>query len=334
MLGLASLIGMMFLGSFAEGVVGMFKSNHDDGDTTGQGVDAETDSAASVHDLLTDDQGPDSTDEPVAEPDDLALTGTDDIDTMAGNGGDDTLSGGGGNDLMDGRDGDDDITGGSGDDAMHGGTGRDVLTGEDGDDDLQGEGDDDLLTGGAGADSLAGCDGADSLSGGDGTDSLNGGDGDDDLTGGGSADTLVGGFGDDALDGGADTDLLQGGYGNDTMNGHEDGAATLDYLNGGDGDDLMQLGGSDMGFGATGADTFALDGQATDAATITDYNPAEDRIQVEYDAVAHPDPTLSVETDGTDPTSALIMLDGVVLAHVVGGAGLSASDIDLLPQAA
>ena len=338
MLGLASLIGMLFLGSFAEGVVGMFKSGNDDPDTTGQGVDAETDSGTSNGDLLTDgdetDSPPDSTDNPVPDPEDMVLTGSDGIDTMAGNGGNDTMSGGDGNDLMDGRDGNDDITGGSGGDAMHGGTGNDVLMGEDGDDDLQGEGDDDLLSGGTGSDALAGCDGDDSLSGGDGADSLNGGDGDDDLTGGIGGDTLVGGFGDDVLDGGADTDLLQGGYGNDTLNGHDDGAATLDYLNGGDGDDVMQLGGSDMGYGAAGADTFALDGQATGVATISDYNPAEDRIQVEYDAATHPDPTLSVETDGADPTSALILLDGMVLAHVVGGAGLAASDIDLTPMAA
>lgn len=337
MLGLASLFGMLFLGAFAEGAMAAFKgpvsdAQDDDGDTAG-GVLGVGGAADQAGDLLADD-GPGSDDTPDERDADLTVYGDDDIDVLAGKGGNDGLFGGGGDDLIDGRDGDDRLDGGDGRDALHGGRGNDVLLGAAGDDDLHGEDGDDRLAGGEGDDLLCGHEGADGLAGGSGEDTLIGGGGDDDLTGEDGDDTLTGGFGDDLLDGGLGLDLLQGGSGNDTLLGGDGpGLQALDYLNGGDGDDTFVLDALDAAFGGAGADQFGL-GLGADRATISDFNGDEDRILVEYDPVAHPEPDLSVEIDPEDAGSALILLDGLVLAHVIGGAGMTVADITLQPIAA
>lgn len=105
-------------------------------------------------------------------PEDDIRSGTEDADTIKGNGGDDTLSGLGGND---------DIFGGAGGDILKGGSGFDFLTGGNGKDTLFGGLDNDTLFGG---------DGFDTLNGGKGVDFLNGNAGGADLTGGGSVDNF------------------------------------------------------------------------------------------------------------------------------------------------
>jgi Ca2+-binding RTX toxin-like protein len=129
----------------------------------------------------------------------LALTGTANINgtgssannVLIGNSGNNTLDSGSGNDTVDGGDGSDSLLGGSGDDQLLGGLGNDTLN--------------------AGS-------GNDVLSGGDGTDTLDGGSGDDQLLGGAGNDTLTGGSGADQFTGGTGNDTLTGGSGNDRYN--------------------------------------------------------------------------------------------------------------------
>lgn len=212
------------------------------------------------------------------------------------------------------------LTGTDDDDVMHGGPGDDTLIGGDGDDQLFAMGGNTLLEGGAGNDTLVG------------------GEGDDTLIGGDGNDTLQGGWGDDLLVAGAGDNLLFGGAGNDTLIGallDADGndISGANTLNGGAGDDTLILGGGDIAHGGSGADDFVLgDWIAGNTATIQDYDASEDRILVVFDPTQHPDPVLTVTTDPDDPDNALILLDGMELAVVPGGAGLSADDIELVPE--
>ncbi len=129
----------------------------------------------------------------------LALTGTANINgtgnsannVLIGNSGNNTLNGGSGNDTVDGGDGNDSLLGGSGDDTLLGGLGNDTLN--------------------AGS-------GNDVLNGGDGTDALDGGSGDDQLLGGAGNDTVTGGSGADQFTGGTGNDTLTGDSGNDLYN--------------------------------------------------------------------------------------------------------------------
>ena len=154
--------------------------------------------------------------------------------------------------------------------------------------------------------------------------------GDDTLDGGEGDDWLAGGDGNDLLDGGQGSDTQDGGNGNDTLYGAfpEGDDYAEDYLNGGDGDDTLVLGAGDHGSGDAGADVFDLSQWLGEGgfATITDYDAAEDRIVVVYDAVFHPQPQLTLApVDGTEDVQ--ILLDGQAVGLVSGGAGLSAEDI-------
>ena len=119
----------------------------------------------------------------------LALTGTSNIDGIGnslnnfiiGNSGNNTLYGGYGSDTLSGGDGDDSLDGGG---ASFYDTSNDSLSGGNGND---------YLLGGYGADTLNGDDGNDNLNGFDGNDVLHGGLGNDTLNGGAGNDTLIGG---------------------------------------------------------------------------------------------------------------------------------------------
>jgi hypothetical protein len=130
-----------------------------------------------------------------------------------------------------------------------------------------------LFTGGAGADTIVGGAAADTMSGGDGNDRLTGLAGDDSLSGGSGNDLLIGGDG---------NDTLVGGDGNDTMIG----GTGINYITGGSGDDLIVSGGTavlgstDTLVGGEGADTFRLTVGSAMAATIADFDPSTDLIQM------------------------------------------------------
>lgn len=232
---------------------------------------------------------------------DTTLPGSDAADTATGTGGHDYGQFGLGNDAVQGADGNDSLLGGAGSDTLSGDGGNDTLAGGD---------DNDVLSGGAGNDQLRGDLGDDLLTGGDGADRLSGGGGNDTLSGFGATGA-----------GGSD--------------GTIDGA---DILTGGAGDDLLILGKGDLAIGGAGADTFWLDaaanGSATTFATVQDYDPATDRIEVHYTPVfdrtgAEVPPTVSVIM-GPNNAYAVIQFNGDPLAHVTGATSLTLADLTLV----
>ncbi|MCC5655276.1 hypothetical protein LC609_37180 [Nostoc sp. XA013] len=100
---------------------------------------------------------------------------------MIGTNESDSIKGDGQNNQLEGNAGDDTIDGGDGNDTINGGSGSDSLNGEAGSD---------TLNAGTGNDLLRGSDGNDSLNGGAGSDTLNGGAGNDILTGGTDSDVF------------------------------------------------------------------------------------------------------------------------------------------------
>ena len=240
-----------------------------------------------------------------------------DGDGILGNGSDDDLFGSDRNDLFVGNDGADTLTGGDGRDALHGGAGADRLIGGKGDD---------ILHGDAGGDALFGNYGSDLLSGGDGDDRLAGGAGDDRLIGGEGRDTLTGGAGDDLLDGTVfdddgqdrdDGDILAGGDGNDTIAG-----GRADVMTGGAGSDTFILAASDRG----AMDDYSE--SSDDVALITDFDPREDTIEIDYRGTD--DPIIDIqEQDG----ATRILLDGMEVVRLTGTPGLDASHIRLVQAA-
>lgn len=361
MLGMFGLLGALLAGLVADSMIGNMM-----GKTEGEGDDLPQDDTdpedhdtahADLLDLLepgqdTDDLhhegrinlGPDDPDY-APQSDDLeqsndqgfAASGDDANDIIAGLRGEDTLVGGPGNDQLMGRDGNDMLQGGDGADVALGGFGADTLQGGKGDDLLSADDGDDKLVGGGGADTLLGQEGQDSLFGGAGSDTLIGGGGDDSLVGGDADDWLAGGAGDDQLTGDGGIDTLDGGDGNDALNGREAIGAfpEMDFLNGGNGNDSILLGAGDYATGGDGADWFELsDLTPGDAiANIADYNADEDALVVVFDPMMHPDPQLSLETQH-NTVDVIVLLDGVPLAMVQGGAGMTIDDVLLTPAQA
>lgn len=222
--------------------------------------------------------------------------------------GDDTLRATAGNDY---------INLGAGDDFTEALEGDDIVLGGDGDDRIFAGRGDDVVFGGAGNDLLEGSLGADTL---------NGGDGNDQLSGGRENDTLNGGAGDDILSG----DRF------DQISGTQRG---VDILNGDAGNDTLWLVGDDTGTGGAGEDLFRVfDTENPDASvTITDYNSAEDRIEVIYEPEDGEEPPELTVFSPADSEDAVIALDGVQIATVTGAAGLESDDISLttdMPNAA
>jgi len=280
---------------------------------------------------------------------DDTLTGGDGDDTLDGYGGDDLLDGGTGDDVLRGREGMDSLLGGGGNDAITGGPGDDTIEGGPVSDALFGNEGNDLMFGGAGADEIYGDEGDDTIHGGDSTDFLVGGEGDDVIFGGAQGDMLFGGDGDDLLSGDDGDDYLQGGFGADTLlggagNDRLDGTFAAgnsifgphdedqgDVLDGGEGDDTILIGAQDVATGGPGADTFVTGSYietAEVAGHVTDFDPAQDVIEVLYDPDLTPDPVITVE-DFADGTGANILFEGQVILSVSGAQGLDPAAIEL-----
>ncbi len=344
MFGLLGLMGAVLAGLFVDAMVAPNHGDHPQDDASDPDAEATHPylhaGEAGIGSLL-DDPGADNTPEAgLPKSDDLAapevasetLDGGQTNDILSGQDGNDAISGHEGNDLLGGRGGDDLIHGGDGVDWIHGEDGADTLSGGQGADDLQGEAGNDVLAGGGGNDTLSGGGGDDHLTGGVGDDSLIAGEGDDHLDGGSGADAAQGGYGNDVVIGGDDADTLDGNDGNDTLwQGWEDHSdQAVDFLNGGAGNDVLHIGAGDYANGGEGADQFALhDIKAGDpVAQITDFNRHEDSLVLLYDANLHGAPEVSVTTDPESP-DAMVLLDGVPVAHVLGGAGLQPSDVTL-----
>jgi Ca2+-binding RTX toxin-like protein len=165
--------------------------------------------------------------------------------------------------VMWGRGGNDSLTGGPKDDKLWGGSGNDVLYG-----------------GSGGNDKLYGESGNDYLSGNSGNDYLYGGIDNDKLLGDSGNDKLYGESGNDTLLGGSGNDYLSGGDGFDRLNGYYQLAteSNLDTLTGGGNADTFILGGS------WGVSYF---GSGVSWATITDWNPSDDWIELVGSSSSH-----------------------------------------------
>ena len=247
-------------------------------------------------DLAVDEDMSDTIPAPDALSEPEVITGSDAIDDPEEDYGDELIADGPPAPArQDGTEGDDALDGGLGDDDIAGGDGDDALTGNMGDDALSGDAGDDTLTGGDGADALFG------------------GEGDD---------TLAAGWGNDVLVGGSGQDLLNGGGGDDILDG-QDVDNGFDYLNGGAGDDVLLAGRGDHLNGGEGDDLFGLltDGQAT----IDDFDPAHDRLEVAY--TGDVPPVLSTATDAEGVT---LMADDTVVARLSGVAALDLSTVVLI----
>ncbi|TCP39766.1 hypothetical protein [Rhodovulum marinum] len=132
------------------------------------------------------------------------------------------------------------------------------------------------------------------------------------------------GFGlEQLLDGAVPTDAFSE-FGDEMQSYYEDEAA-LDALADG------ALGETADPVGATLDDWLAMtDGAPT---LIDEYDETEDALFVVYDAQAHPDPVLSVGPSDTGEDDAMLLLDGMPLAVVSGGAGLDLDMVSLVPEA-
>lgn len=227
----------------------------------------------------------------------------------------DTLIGGAGRDILEGDDDDNVLEGASNHDYLDGEDGDDLLIGGDGNDYLFGKRHNDSLRGDAGQDYLDGGEGNDTLEGGIGADFLSGWNGDDTIDGGLDYDTLVesGNEGfvltNNSLEGrGSDTlesierVFLSDGEGNNTLDASAFDAGKV-RLDGGEGDDILLGGlkndslvsssGRDRLTGNGDGDIFQLTGRTqlifsdrssnkglSEYALITDFNKAEDRIEL------------------------------------------------------
>ena len=207
---------------------------------------------------------------------------------------------------------------------INGGAGNDVIYG----DYSLGEFGNDTLRGGAGDDLLAGDGGDDVLDGGSGADTLLGGEGDDLARGGAGDDWLSGSEGNDTLVAGSGADDLSGDNGDDVLRATDDDGVR-DWLHGGHGDDTLSGAGDDWLEGGAGADLFELPADRTGAApaTLADFDAAEDRLDLILPEHMLPDARISValQPDGT----ALVMLNGEAVAHVLHPNGLNAGLIGL-----
>lgn len=227
--------------------------------------------------------------------------------------------------------------------------GDDTLTGSAGADYANLGSGDDQADMGAGADIALGGKGDDTIAGGNGADSLYGGEDNDSLSGNLGDDTLRGEDGNDVLIGGTGADILLGGGGDDTISGFDLGAGATsglasidgaDQLLGGDGNDVLLMGHGDIAAGGSGNDIFQFDtrwGESTAAYRITDFAGSDDQIEILYvprysgDTSLEVPPELAIETS-PDGESALIRLNGTLIAQVDGAAGLTIDDIVLRPD--
>jgi hypothetical protein len=94
---------------------------------------------------------------------------------------------------------------------------------------------------------------------------------------------------------------------------------------GGDGDDAFHI--------QSAPSDLVLDGSTgTEVATITDYNPADDSLTIDYNAADYAVPPVVTVNDFADNTGADIYLDGVLVASVTGAQGIAAGSVSVQPD--
>jgi len=282
-------------------------------------------------------------DEPSIFDDTEAIFGTNEPNTLEGTVEPDVIFALGQTDLVRGLSGDDLIEAGTNNDTVFGGAGADVIGGGTGFDLLYGDRGDDVLIGNGGDDVLIGRDGDDLLIGGGGKDSLNGGEGDDFLISGNvefdeegeqdisaTAFVAVRDLSEDEL-AEVDFDALEEAG---ALNGVDTSFLTEapeptqgGELRGGGGNDTFILAGGDAVQGNEGEDRFVLNEKMVTQNTvrIEDYISGTDVIAVEYSG--DDAPVLETRDRGED---ALVLIGDALLARVIGGAGLSVSEVVLV----
>ncbi|MFZ1024712.1 MAG: calcium-binding protein [Limnoraphis robusta] len=178
------------------------------------------------------------------------------------------------------------ILGTSGNDVLVGTAENDFIFGLEGDDQINAALGDDTVVGNQGRDNISGNEGNDTLFGGQNNDFINdqqgnnqifGNLGNDLLAAGAGNDSLFGGQGNDNLFGGAGNDLISGDKGDDLLIGVEitspiPGQGEVDTFSGGIGADVFVVGDDIL--------SYYIGGGNADYALITDFSPAEDRINV------------------------------------------------------
>lgn len=238
-------------------------------------------------------------------------------DVVYGDAGNDSILGGAGSDHLEGVGGNDTLRGGDGDDrkignlgGLFGGEGDDLLYGEAGNDELWGQTGNDTVDGGEGDDTLNGNQGTDSISGGEGNDIVYGGKDDDVVFGDAKNDRLFGDLGNDSLWGGEGDDTLTGG----NVSGLTPGVGEKDFLHGGMGSDRFILG--DITWLTYDDNDTTTDG-SNDYATIADFNPTEDIIQLQGSPskyileVSDSDTKLLINKPSGEPDELIAIIQGV-----------------------
>ena len=201
------------------------------------------------------------------------------------------------------------------------------ITGTDNDDVLEGTSGPDEMNGGAGNDRVNGNDGNDIIISTAGENVLSGGNGDDVLNAINGGDVLQGDAGNDVIISDGAGDFLIGGQGNDLLDVTREravgGGALLD---GGDGADTLIGAPLDQMTGGAGGDQFTVKtylGSAGDLALITDFDPAIDRLALDYTSgstppsVTAPEITLQAYTDPLGD-GVEVLLDGVAYVRLAG----------------
>ncbi|MCC5660145.1 hypothetical protein LC608_24840 [Nostoc sp. XA010] len=221
------------------------------------------------------------------------VIGTNANDSIVGDRQNNRLSGNNGDDTLDGGLGTDTLNGGAGDDTYLVDTTRDTITeaANSGTDTVRSsvsytlganlenltlrEGGNITGTGNNLSNFIFGNTSNNTLNGGGGDDTLDGSDGNDILNGGNGNDSLQGGPGNEVLNGGAGDDILIGAFPGSPL---PPGIGETDRFTGGAGADIFILGDA--------ANVFYDDNNITnpgfgDLATITDFNPSEDIIELQ-----------------------------------------------------
>lgn len=329
MMMLAGLLGALLVGMIAD--IGLTQSDEDGDQDSGEPQDGGdpalvtadfTHMGEDVDDLPeggTDGETGAGSGEPSPPVDDgyiEGITGGSGVDIIGGTRGDDRIDGGAGNDIIYGGQGADDLRGGAGDDYIlgddgtgYGSGGNDTIHGGSGDDNLAGQGGNDLVFGGAGNDSLLGGEGDDTLDGGPGNDTLFGGAGNDVLRAGPGEDEVNGDSGDDVLFGnsGPERAWLHGGTGNDTIS-----AGAGDWVDSGEGEDVIRV------------------SDPSEDTVISDFDPTQDRLHVVVPMREGPDPVVEIVAQASG--DGLLVLDGAVIARLLGGGGLDLSSVVILRE--
>jgi Ca2+-binding RTX toxin-like protein len=279
-----------------------------------------------------------------------AFNGSDASETITGTALGDTIFAAGGDDTVEGAGGEDYVYGGEGNDTVNGGDAHDHIYGDAGDDTLNGGNDRDSIAGGSGNDTIHGGDddSSDLLFGNGGDDLLYGGAGDDQIEGGYGDDRIFLGDGDDEsggtglIDGDTESnhqqtgdDFIRGGSGDEGADiiyaRDTETETTPDVIYGGYGADRFLVDNADTVTGGAGADaTYVVRDNEDEYVTFTDFDPAEDTLEIEWTGENRDDHLIDIEPvsggvmvtyDGID----MVLLEGLSMADIPEN-----MDIDLI----